>query len=98
MGVPPVVSIITPAYDAAPFLEETLRSVAAQTFPDWGMIVVDEASRDATREIVERWAASDPRLRLVPQTHRQGARAAPPPRHPDGAAPPPGLFPSEARC
>jgi len=72
----PTVSIITPAFDATPFLEETIRSVQAQTFPDWEMIVVDDASRDGTAEIVGGCAASDPRIRLVRQTHRQGPAAA----------------------
>jgi len=73
---PPAVSIITPAHDAARFLDETIHSVKAQTFSDWEMIVVDDDSGDGTHEIVERWAASDPRIRLVRQSPKQGAGAA----------------------
>jgi len=72
----PTVSIITPAHDAERFLDETIRSVVAQTFPRWEMIVVDDDSRDRTREIVERWTESDPRIRLVRQSPRQGPGAA----------------------
>ena len=72
----PTVSIITPAHDAERFLDETIRSVVAQTFPRWEMIVVDDGSRDRTSEIAERWAGSDPRIRLVRQSPRTGAGAA----------------------
>ena len=69
---PPTVSVITPAHDAARFLDETIRSVKAQTFTDWEMIIVDDDSRDETREIAGRWASSDPRIRLVRQSPKQG--------------------------
>lgn len=73
---PPAVSIITPAHDAARFLDETIRSVRAQSFADWEMIVVDDASRDGTDAIVERHAAADPRIRLVRLAENHGAAAA----------------------
>ena len=73
---PPTVSVITPAHDAARFLDETIRSVRAQTLTDWEMIIVDDDSGDETREIAGRWASSDPRIRLVRQSPRQGPGAA----------------------
>ena len=74
--IPPEVSVITPARDAARFLEETIRSVRAQTFPDWEMIIVDDDSTDGTSAIIEEWAASDPRIRGVRLSPGQGAAAA----------------------
>jgi teichuronic acid biosynthesis glycosyltransferase TuaG len=71
-----MVSVITPAHDASRFLDETIRSVIEQTFSGWEMIVVDDDSADGTREIVERWAESDPRIRLVRQSPQQGPGAA----------------------
>src|SRR6185312_2792265 len=49
----PRVSVVIPAHDAAPVLEETLASVAVQSFGDWEIVAVDDGSRDATWEILE---------------------------------------------
>jgi glycosyltransferase involved in cell wall biosynthesis len=64
---PPLVSIITPAYNAAPYIAETARSVLAQTYGNWEWIVVDDGSTDATREIIAGF--DDSRLRLVHTEH-----------------------------
>ncbi len=50
-----VVGIVTPAYNAERFLQEAVRSVGAQTFTDWELIVVDDNSTDGSRKIVERY-------------------------------------------
>jgi GT2 family glycosyltransferase len=63
----PAVSVITPAWNAAGFIGETIDSVRAQTFTAWELIVVDDGSTDDTVKIVESYAALDPRVRLVRQ-------------------------------
>jgi glycosyltransferase involved in cell wall biosynthesis len=72
----PAVSIIMPAYNVAPYVGEALRSALAQTFTDFEVIVVDDGSKDATAEIVNAIAQTDPRVRLVQQSNRglAGAR------------------------
>lgn len=57
------VSVCIPAYQAGRYLAATIRSVLAQTFDDFELLVLDNASTDATPEILRRFA--DPRLRVL---------------------------------
>ena len=72
----PAVSIVTPAYEAAAFVAEAVASVRAQTRADWEMIVVDDCSRDDTREVVSRAAAGDRRVRLIRHEKNCGPAAS----------------------
>lgn len=71
-----LVSIVTPAYRAARFIAETIRSVQAQTYRDFEMLVVDDCSPDETAAIVESFAVNDPRIRLLRQQTNGGPAAA----------------------
>ncbi len=71
----PLVSVITPAFNAEQTIERTLRSIAAQTLQNWEMVVVDDGSCDLTAERVQRVSAGDGRVRLLRQQNR-GASAA----------------------
>lgn len=51
----PKVSIIIPAYNAAPYLEETLNSIFEQTFKDFEIIIVDDGSTDATKDVIDKF-------------------------------------------
>jgi glycosyltransferase involved in cell wall biosynthesis len=59
------VSVVIPARNAAKTLDATLASVAAQTFQDWEVIVVDDGSIDTTRAVLQARAATDARFRIV---------------------------------
>ena len=61
----PVLSIVVPARDEARSIERCVRSLLAQRWLDFEVIVVDDRSTDATPEIVERLAREDGRVRLV---------------------------------
>ena len=68
----PKVSIITPAYNAAPYIGQAIESVQAQTLTDWEMIIVDDASTDGTAQVVQRYL-SDPRIKFLQNEQNMGA-------------------------
>jgi len=69
------VSIITPCFNGARYLEALCGSLRAQTFTDWEHIVVDDGSTDDTASAVKRLMIDDPRLHLVRTEHGGVARA-----------------------
>jgi glycosyltransferase involved in cell wall biosynthesis len=72
----PLVSVILPTYNRAPFLRQAFASIRSQTFASWELIVVDDGSTDETREMVEAFAAeAAQQVRYVFQAN-QGAYAA----------------------
>src|SRR3712207_2156595 len=70
--LPVRVSVIIPAYNAADYLVRALDSALVQTMPNLEVIVVDDASSDATLELARNTAAHDPRVRLLHNEHNQG--------------------------
>ena len=72
----PTVSIITPVYNAALWLPDTLASVRAQTFADWEQILVDDGSTDDSVALVEAAARDDARYRLIRAPRNGGPSAA----------------------
>ncbi|HOE95301.1 MAG TPA: glycosyltransferase family 2 protein [Candidatus Sumerlaeota bacterium] len=71
----PLVSVITPAYNAAQFIAETIASVRTQSHDHWEMLITDDGSSDATVEIVERIAVEDPRVKLLRLARHTGLAA-----------------------
>ena len=61
------ISIIMPVYNVSPWIEDTLRSVIAQTFTDWECMIVDDGSTDDTAAKVR--CFHDKRIRLISQRH-----------------------------
>lgn len=58
----PSISIIIPVYNAEKYVSTCLDSVLAQTLPYLEAIVVDDGSRDSSREIIKQYAAKDDRI------------------------------------
>jgi len=61
------VSVVMPVYNGAEHLDRALASLSSQSFPSLQIIISDNASTDATPEIIERWKARDSRI----VSHRQ---------------------------
>jgi teichuronic acid biosynthesis glycosyltransferase TuaG len=66
----PLVSVITPVYNAARWLPEALASVRAQTLTDWEHILVDDGSTDHSLAIVRSAADKDARFRSLSTSHK----------------------------
>ncbi|MBJ7259950.1 MAG: glycosyltransferase family 2 protein, partial [Chthoniobacterales bacterium] len=62
-------------YNAAGHLDAAIASIAAQEFTDWEVVAVDDASGDCSLEILSRWAARDPRVRIIPNASNKGQTA-----------------------
>ncbi len=71
-----LVSIVIPVYNGAEFLEETVRSVQNQTYTNWELLLVDDCSGDGSRDLMERLAKEDTRIRCLFQEKNAGAAQA----------------------
>ena len=68
-------AVILPAYNAENFIAECLESLLNQTFSDFCILVVNDASTDNTGKILETYAAKDARLRIYHFSENQGEPA-----------------------
>jgi teichuronic acid biosynthesis glycosyltransferase TuaG len=72
----PLVSIVTPVYNAARWLPETLATVEAQTVQDWEHLLVDDGSVDGSAAILQAAAARNPNFRMLTTGRNQGPSVA----------------------
>lgn len=63
------VFVMTPVYNGAPFIRESVDSILAQTYPNFRILLIDNGSTDGTADIVADLAAKDDRVVLVTQAH-----------------------------
>lgn len=69
---PATVMALVPAWNAEPFIERTLESLAHQTYPNFRVLISDDASTDATAEICQSFVDRDDRFRLLRQPRNLG--------------------------
>ncbi len=72
----PLISIITPSYNCAVYIAETIESVLKQTYSNWEMIITDDCSTDNSRDVIKGFTLQDQRIKLVVQNENQGAAMA----------------------
>jgi glycosyltransferase involved in cell wall biosynthesis len=61
----PAISVVLPTRNGARYLDQAIESIALQTFADWELIVVDDASSDDTPSKIEAWCSRDDRIRAL---------------------------------
>src|SRR3954462_7437803 len=78
------ISVVVPIYNVERYLDDCLESIAGQTVTDLEVLMVEDGSTDGSAAIAERFAARDPRFRVISQpngglgtAHNNGAAAAP---------------------
>ena len=67
-----LISIITPMYNSNDFVENTIKSIQAQTYQNWELIIIDDASTDGSAKIAESFATKDERSLYKKQPCRAG--------------------------
>lgn len=67
----PSVSVIMPSYNHAPYIQDSIRSVLKQSFPDFELLIEDDGSTDGSHEVIR--SVHDPRIHFVANERNQGA-------------------------
>ena len=68
-----LVSIITPTWACADFIAETIKSVQAQTYQNWELLIQDDCSKDNTYEVVKPFMETDKRIKYECNPENSGA-------------------------
>ncbi|MCX7696634.1 MAG: glycosyltransferase family 2 protein [Bacteroidales bacterium] len=68
----PLVSVILPCYNAMPYLEEALLSIIHQTYKNLEIICIDDGSTDDTFKLLEYYAQTDKRIKLIRNEQNMG--------------------------
>lgn len=68
----PKVTVALSAYNVGEYLSAAIDAILAQTFSDFELLCIDDASTDATADIMERYAASDARVRVIRMPENRG--------------------------
>jgi glycosyltransferase involved in cell wall biosynthesis len=76
MTARPLISVVIPTYNRAKELPTAIKSVQAQTYPHWEMIISDDGSKDNTQQVIEQFISQDKRIRYLRQEKNAGAQAA----------------------
>ena len=71
-----LVSIIMPNYNCEKFIDETIKSVLAQTYGNWELLIVDDCSTDGSIKIINSYCEKDERIKLFPNDKNCGAAAS----------------------
>ncbi|NLG52731.1 MAG: glycosyltransferase, partial [Clostridiales bacterium] len=59
------ISVVLPVYNGEKYLRESIQSVINQTYSNWELIIVDDASTDSSPDIIREFAKTDNRIRFI---------------------------------
>ncbi|AMB97161.1 glycosyltransferase family 2 protein [Aerococcus urinaeequi] len=71
-----LISIVTPVYNAERFIAETIKSVQAQEYTNWELLLVNDQSTDNSQFIIEEFAIEDNRIKVINLAENSGAAVA----------------------
>jgi glycosyltransferase involved in cell wall biosynthesis len=66
----PLISVCMPVYNGERFLPEAIESILGQTLGDFEFLIIDDGSTDGSTEVLSRYAARDPRIRLTSRPNK----------------------------
>lgn len=72
----PFFSIVIPVYNRALLIKKAITCILDQTFSDWELLIVDDASTDNTAEIIKGFCSTDPRIKLIKHASNKERGAA----------------------
>ena len=72
----PLVSVIMPCYNMVSYVSDSIKSVIAQTYPHWELLIVDDASTDHTVELINNLCRDNFRIHIDANTEHSGVAAA----------------------
>lgn len=70
-----LVSIVMPAYNCEKYIVEAIKSILAQTYRNWELLVLDDGSKDHTLQIIEEFSQKDSRIKALPNGKNMGVSA-----------------------
>ena len=71
-----MISIVVPIYNGENYIEDCLKSILVQTYEDWELILIDNASEDNSLRVCKEYAAKDDRIQVLRQHNNMGVSVA----------------------
>ena len=72
----PLVSVIMPLYNSAPYLKDAIESVCRQSISNWELLIVNDASTDQSYSLAHKFTQKDKRIHLLSLSHNKGTAYA----------------------